>query len=256
MEVDRVFESNRYRFTHTVVLMVAALSAIQAHAQVYSNITMGGPTWTRPQADGSSVSAVTVPYRAMALRVSTSGNFSFTAETHGTFDNMEFLYNSSFNPSIPLTGFLRGVNAVGFGGTEIMSAITLTSNTLYYVVTTGFNSSDSGPYTLTFSGPSSVTQLFPPSLSGDYNRDGTVNGADYVLWRRTLNTSVTFFSAADGNGSGTIDSGDFDVWRANFGQPPGSGSSAVAIAAVPEPATAVPLMLGAVGWCLCRRRTT
>jgi hypothetical protein len=249
-----VVESNRYRFTHAVVLMVAALSAVQAHAQVYSNITMGGPTWTRPQADGSSVSAVTVPYRAMALRVSTSGNFSFTAETHGTFDNVEFLYNSSFNASIPLTGFLRGVNAVGFGGTETMSAIALTSNTLYYVVTTGFNSSDSGPYTLTFSGPSSVTQLFPPTLPGDYNRDGAVNGADYALWRHTLNTSVTLFSAADGNGNGSIDSGDYDVWRANFGQPSGSGSGAIAIAAVPEPATLMLLMLAAIGWCFCRRQ--
>src|SRR5436305_1301271 len=64
------------------------------------------------------------------IRVSTSGNFSFTGETHGTFDNVEFLYNSSFNAATPLTGFLRGVNGAGFGGTETMTAIPLMSNAL------------------------------------------------------------------------------------------------------------------------------
>ena len=177
---------------------------------------MGGPTWTRPLPDGSSLSTITVPYGVTGIRVSTSGNFSFTAETHGTFDNVEFLYNSSFNATTPLTGILWGVNAVGFGGTESMTAIPLTSNTLYYVVTTGFNATDAGPYVLDFSGPSSVTQVFIPALPGDYTREGKVDARDYVLWRDTPGTSATFFSGADGDGSGTIDGGDYGVWRAEL----------------------------------------
>jgi hypothetical protein len=230
------------------------LCALQVHAQVTSGFMSGSPTWVRPQIDGLSLSTVTVSYRTTAIKVSTSGNFSFTAETHGTFDNVEFLYNSSFNPSAPLTGFLRGVNGAGFGGTEIMTGIALTSNTLYYVVTSGFSASDAGPYVLSFSGPSSVTQIFVPTLPGDYNRDSRVDGADYVLWRNTLGASTSFFAAADGNGTGTIDNGDYDVWRTNFDRASGSGSGASAIAAVPEPATLLQIILVAAILSTCRRR--
>ena len=40
--------------------------------------------------------------------------------------------------------------------------------------------------------------------TGDYNRDGTVDAADYVVWRSGLGTTYT--------------QADYDVWRANFGQ--------------------------------------
>jgi len=61
-------------------------------------------------------------------------------------------------------------------------------------------------------------------LLGDYNRDGIVDSADYVTWRRTLNTSVAPFSGADGNGDGTVTSADYSIWRANFGRAHGGGS--------------------------------
>ena len=76
--------------------LACSLFCVRAGAQVYSGITMGGPTWTRPLPDGSSLSTITVPYGVTGIRVSTSGNFSFTAETHGTFDNVEFLVQQQF----------------------------------------------------------------------------------------------------------------------------------------------------------------
>jgi hypothetical protein len=232
----------RLAVARALVFSVCLLFAVQACAQVYSGITAGGPTWTRPLPDGSGLSTITVPYGVTAIRVGTSGNFTMTGETHGTFDNVEFLYNSSFNPSTPLTGFLRGVNGAGFGGTETMNSLALTSNTLYYVVTTGFNSTDAGPYVLTFFGSSSVTQVFIPPLPGDYIRDGKVDASDYVLWRDTLGGSVTFFSAADGDGSGVVDSADYGVWRAHFGRT--SGGAASSVGAVPEPAGLALVMVG------------
>lgn len=54
-------------------------------------------------------------------------------------------------------------------------------------------------------------------LSGDYNRDGEVNAADYVLWRDILNQSVANGSAADGNWDGVITQADYDLWRNSFG---------------------------------------
>ena len=94
-------------------------------------------------------------------------------------------------------------------------------------------------------------------LPGDYNGNGTVDAADYVVWRQTLGQSVSSSgSGADGDGDGTIDTGDFDIWRAHFGQTAGSGAGAMANAAVPEPATVLLLMFAAAGSCLRRGRPT
>jgi hypothetical protein len=63
---------------------------------------------------------------------------------------------------------------------------------------------------------------------GDFNDDGIVNAADYIVWRKTLNTTVPPTTGADGNGDGIVDQADYHVWRANFGRTaPGSerGSS-------------------------------
>ncbi|MCI0541571.1 MAG: hypothetical protein L0Z50_40755, partial [Verrucomicrobiales bacterium] len=72
-----------------------------------------------------------------------------------------------------------------------------------------------------------------PDLPGDYNRDGAVDTADYILWRAMLGTSVAqAFAGADGSGNYTIGPEDHGVWVANFGQTllsPGAGSGAVAL---------------------------
>jgi hypothetical protein len=53
-------------------------------------------------------------------------------------------------------------------------------------------------------------------LAGDYNRDGSVDAADYVSWRETLGSFVTNFAGADGSGNGIVDDADLSVWRSNF----------------------------------------
>jgi hypothetical protein len=72
---------------------------------------------------------------------------------------------------------------------------------------------------------------------GDFNLDGTVDAADYIVWRNGLGTTHT--------------QDDFNTWRANFGLSFsfGSGSSAGPNAVVPEPATIILLMfaMGAFG---------
>ncbi len=44
------------------------------------------------------------------------------------------------------------------------------------------------------------------SLAGDYNGDGTVDSADYVLWRKTEGSTTDL--RADGNGDGRVDKAD------------------------------------------------
>jgi hypothetical protein len=78
-------------------------------------------------------------------------------------------------------------------------------------------------------------------LAGDYNRDGSVDAADYVVWRKN-----------DGTQAG------YDIWRANFGETAGISTEAAAESAasgaVPEPATAL-LLLFSVAAGFIRGRT-
>jgi hypothetical protein len=73
-------------------------------------------------------------------------------------------------------------------------------------------------------------QPLPPAFFGDYNLDGFVDAADFIVWRSTFGmVGVTPYSGADGDGDGTIDDGDRLVWRSNFGTmvpAPGSGRAA------------------------------
>ena len=90
---------------------------------------------------------------------------------------------------------------------------------------------------------------FVPALLGDYNGNGTVDAADYVVWRKTLGQMGAGL-AADGNNNGEIDPGDYDVWRAQFGNSAlgsGSGADSAISTAVPEPSAAMLTALALVG---------
>lgn len=91
-------------------------------------------------------------------------------------------------------------------------------------------------------------------LPGDYNNDGLVNLADFMVWRDTLG-SVGNGLAADGNGSGAVDGGDYDVWKQHFGTPTAASAVIDTAAAVPEPNTFVLILATFVGWtCLKSER--
>ena len=96
------------------------------------------------------------------------------------------------------------------------------------------------------------TRILVDLLPGDYNDDGVVDAADYVVWRHTLGQSVAILTTgADGDGDGTITTADYQVWRTHIGETltaAGSGG------AVPEPATLLLLMFAVAGWCLRLRR--
>lgn len=72
------------------------------------------------------------------------------------------------------------------------------------------------------------------AIPGDYNQNGIVEAADYVLWRNTLGQTGVGL-AADGDGDSEVDADDYDIWTQHFGDVTmGSGTTA---AAVPEPGT-------------------
>jgi hypothetical protein len=79
---------------------------------------------------------------------------------------------------------------------------------------------------------SAAMQLF--SLPGDFNGDGNVDAADYVVWRTGFGTTFTQH--------------DYNLWRANFGRTGGSAAmnDSATRAAVPEPATFTGLLVGSI----------
>ena len=83
---------------------------------------------------------------------------------------------------------------------------------------------------------------------GDYNGDGTVDAADYTVWRDAFGSSTDL--RADGNGNGIIDSGDYDIWKSLFGATYASGSGS--LATVPEPTSGLLLLIGLAA-AACRR---
>lgn len=111
----------------------------------------------------------------------------------------------------------------------------------------------SSPYTWNLSNlytTGEVTLAAAPSLPSDYNSDGTVDAADYVLWRKTLGQTGAGL-AADGNGNGEIDPGDYTLWRANFGRTGGSGT--FTYVTVPESTTLAMLVVGMLALLSCRQ---
>ena len=71
-----------------------------------------------------------------------------------------------------------------------------------------------------------------PTLPGDYNGNGVVDAADYVVWRKMLGSSVPNYSGADGSGNGVVDQEDQTVWRAHFGETlPAVGAGSLVAAA-------------------------
>lgn len=78
----------------------------------------------------------------------------------------------------------------------------------------------------------------PGGVDGDYNNDGTVNAADYTLWRNNLGAATEASINNNGDGGG-VTASDYTYWKQRFGNMLGSGGGGLAGggATVPEPAT-------------------
>ena len=89
--------------------------------------------------------------------------------------------------------------------------------------------------------PTASIDVTGVSVAGDFNLNGVVDAADYVVWQKGMGTTYT--------------QSDYNVWRANFGRTAVSGSGSAEFASIPEPATFALLILTVVGCCHWRLRT-
>jgi hypothetical protein len=84
-------------------------------------------------------------------------------------------------------------------------------------------------------------------IPGDFNVDGKVDAAGDVVWRKDPTNPAYGYVSDPSDG--------YNLWRANFGNPPGSGSSLGEGGTVPEPAALAVLLLGALAIGSLRRRS-
>jgi hypothetical protein len=77
-------------------------------------------------------------------------------------------------------------------------------------------------------------------LLGDYNNNGTVDAADYTLWRKALAAGST--SLTNDPTPGAVDETDFEYWRAHFGETLGSGAGSAAASSYVVPEQCSPML--------------
>ena len=149
------------------LLALAAFSCIASTASagivVVSGTTVGGLTFNRPLEDLSGLSAIgtAVSYNAYTFTVSASGTYTFTT-TAPTFDSFALLYSPSFNSASSLTNALTANDDLFGIGEASGFAYSLTANTTYVYVTTGYANTNSGAFTNVIGGPGNITAVPEP----------------------------------------------------------------------------------------------
>jgi autotransporter-associated beta strand protein len=95
----------------------------------------------------------------------------------------------------------------------------------------------------------STGEIVPASvgLPGDFDGDGDVDGADFVVWQTNFPTT-SGATAGDADGDDDVDGADFAVWQDSF---PGSGGGA---SPVPEPGACLLAVMALAGLTALRSR--
>jgi hypothetical protein len=128
-----------------------------------------------------------------------------------------------------VTSYLEGVrNGAVDNGLAVLSTATADGWQIHF---NGSTEATARPRLVVASGNPTIVV---PSLAGDYNANGFVDAADYVVWRNNLDQTI---SIPNDQTPGTVTQADYDVWRANFGKMADGGGPLGSGAAIPEPAT-------------------
>ncbi len=98
--------------------------------------------------------------------------------------------------------------------------------------------------------PGTVQYVVEEFLPGDFDKNGAVDGNDFLAWQSNfLTESGATQAQGDADGNGTVDGNDFLLWQANFGSGAGGGAGG---GAIPEPTAGLLLVLAA--GCVVARR--
>jgi hypothetical protein len=96
-----------------------------------------------------------------------------------------------------------------------------------------------------------VDIAMPPANNADFNNDGLVDGADFLIWQRGQGLAGQVDKThGDANGDGSVNAADLAVWQTQFVNPP----AAAAVTGVPEPASVLLTAVALLGVAAMRRR--
>jgi autotransporter-associated beta strand protein len=131
------------------------------------------------------------------------------------------------------------VIGTGTGSSWVIATYTGSLTGTFETITSGFSvdygTGSNSQITLNLAGPGGV--------AGDYNQNGIVDAADYVLWRNNLGAGS--LPNEGGISPGMVDADDYTFWRSRFGATSGAASG-FGPSNVPEPASIV-----LIGLALC-----
>jgi hypothetical protein len=232
--------------------MVAVSAALLAMA--ISNVagaypSRGGSCTSCHGSPGGSLTATPDP---LDIQVGQSGLLTFSVANLGGSSNtaisVQGLSNPALNASLPPGGnttWTYRSNAT-YGNSYVSSIITAIGSYTLNLPIGSLATPGTYPIVVMYAGDGEAAtttgfnlRVMLAGLAGDYNKNGTVDAADYVVWR---------------NGDSPDDTqAGYDVWRSHFGQIAASGSVVSANAAIPEPATVVMLIVGMLLMCSRRR---
>jgi hypothetical protein len=163
----------RFAFTMTFPGTTAQLSNVQVTlldnpVASYSATTDGQPVWFHPHEGFLYVDKdELVAYHVQAFQVDTTGRYDIYS-SHG-YDGMVFLYADAFDPNQPLANGLADNDdgRTGKGSSDVWfdrhgAPLTLEAGRTYYLVTTGMQAIDKGPFTNYIGGVGRVTFVPEP----------------------------------------------------------------------------------------------
>ncbi|HEX3599568.1 MAG TPA: glycosyl hydrolase family 18 protein [Lacipirellulaceae bacterium] len=140
--------------------------------------------------------------------------------------------------------FPTGSMVANFTDPSFQWMITAQGSAAYNPLISGiqFTSNQDANFTVSNVWIGNAAAIIPATLTsqGDFNNDGVVDSADYIVWRSSMGQTGSGL-AADGNGDNQVDMGDILTWRAHFGMAVTASGAGLGGAAVPEPTT----------WLLC-----
>jgi hypothetical protein len=159
------------------------------------------------------------------------GNVYVSGSTEGSLGGPSAGRSDAFVAKYDAVGNLRWLHQFGTTGDD--PGENISADGLGNVYLSGYTNADLGGPNA--GGNDAFLAKFIDGLAGDFNTDGTVDAADYIVWRNGLGTTYTHT--------------DYDAWRANFGRT-AAGAAAVAeaisassVANVPEPVNAALFVL-------------
>ena len=160
----------------------------------------------------------------------------------GTYDATTGAFTNIAAPTLP-NG--RGYGGLAFNGSTLYGIEAGTASHLVTIDTTTGAVTDLGATAAQFLDAIAFKPSASAGVPGDYNSNGVVDAADYVLWRDSVGQSTL---PNRGSGiTGPVGPADYSFWRSHFANTSGSGAGELSNSSVPEPNGLLLLVVGLLG---------